>query len=139
MVVVTVVAVVAAVVWVVSAVVAVAAVVAFGAAAVSAVVAVVAVVAAAVSAVVAAVVVVVVVVVAFELEPFPLFSVVARFVVCAVVTVGEIIINDTFTALLLLADHTNLLFAYKDLKSQSSLINIELQKVYAWLNGNKLP
>ena len=62
--------------------------------------------------------VVVVVVVAFELEPFPLFSVVARFVVCAVVTVREIIINDTFTALLLLADHTNLLFAYKDLKSQ---------------------
>ena len=103
MVVVTVVAVVAAVVWVVSAVVPVSAVVA--------------VVAAAVSAVVADAFVVAVVVVSFELQLFPLFSVVARFVVCAVVTVGEIIINDTFTALLLLADHTNLLFADKDLKS----------------------
>ena len=68
---------------------------------------VVAVVVAAVSVVVAAaaadVVVVVVVVVAFELQLFLLFSVVASLAVCAVVTVGEIIMTQ-FTALVMLAE-----------------------------------
>ena len=36
------------------------------------------------------------------------------------------------------ADDANLLYADKDLKSLESLINIELQKVFDWLNANKL-
>ena len=38
----------------------------------------------------------------------------------------------------LFADDTNLLYADKDLKSLESVINIELQKVFDWLNANKL-
>ena len=51
-------------------------------------------------------------------------------------------INDIYLCKLgfyLFGDNTNLLYAYKDLKSLESVVNIELTNVCDWLNANKLP
>ena len=42
------------------------------------------------------------------------------------------------TWIYLFDENTNLLYAYKDLKSLESVVNIELTNVCDWLNANKL-
>ena len=38
----------------------------------------------------------------------------------------------------LFADHTNILYADKNLKSLENIVNIELQNLHEWLTSNKL-